>query len=128
MKFEEVLPALREGKKITSEHLKKCGYQYIYYRDKTMFNNEGGYWHLTDDDFVERDDWEIVKEKKKVKLIDLTIEQYNKWSENHHCLDANCDDCIFNKVYCYSDPDRSWIYNKDLYSDKFLDQELEIEE
>lgn len=61
MKFEEVLPALRDGKKITSEHLKKCGYRYIYYRDETMFDNEGGYWHLTDYDLVERDDWEVIK-------------------------------------------------------------------
>lgn len=79
MKFEEVLPALREGKKITSEHLKKCGYQYIYYRDKTMFENKGGYWHLTNCELVESDDWEIVKELKKVKIRDLTEEQYIKW-------------------------------------------------
>ena len=38
MKFEEVLPALREGKKITNSTIKNNGYEYIYYFDKTPLN------------------------------------------------------------------------------------------
>ena len=126
MKFEEVLPALREGKKITSEHLKKCGYQYIYYRDKTMFDSEGGYWHLADDDFVERGDWEIVKDKKKVKLRDLDIEEYIKYGNG--CTKRICAECPLHSVECSLQYSNCWIKHKDLYSDKFLDQEIEIEE
>ena len=128
MRFEEVLPALREDKKITNEHIKKCGYQYIYYRDRTIFEKNGGYWHLTDEDIVEIDDWEIVKEKKKVKLRDLTQEQLKKWKERN-CEGSTCKDCVFNQnkvnciyvAYC-------WIKDKSIFSDKFLDQEVEIEE
>lgn len=126
MKFEEVLPALREGKKITSEHLRKCGYQYIYYRDKTMFNNKGDYcWNLTYYDFVESDNWEIVKEKKKVKVRDLTMEQFKKYCSSFTEL---CCKCPFTNVICSNFNGNCWIKHKDLYSDKFLDQEIEIEE
>lgn len=131
MRFEEVLPALREGKKITNEHIKKCGYQYIYYQDGTIFENNGGYRHLTDGDIVEIDDWEIVKEIKKVKLRDLTEEQYNKWVENNCTKYSNyCNGCPFQKVRCdnYKITNDVWYLNKDLYSDKFLDQEIEVEE
>ena len=125
MKFEEVLPALREGKKITNEHIKKCGYQYIYYRDRTIFEKNGGYWHLTDEDIVEIDDWEIVKEKKKVKLRDLTEKQFEKW-RIYNCKKYNCsEDCPFRFLKCN---DTFWLSCKDMFSDKFLDQEIEVEE
>lgn len=127
MKFEEVLPALREGKKITNEHIKKCGYQYIYYRDRTIFENNGCYWHLTDKEIVEIDDsWEIVKEKKKVKLRDLTEEQLEKWRRTN-CIGNKCKKCVFNGVNC-SYVVYCWIKDKSLFSDKFLDQEIEVEE
>lgn len=67
MKFEGVLPALREGKKITNSIIKNSGYQYIYYKGGTIFDDKGGYWHLTDREIVNSDDWEIVKEKQVVK-------------------------------------------------------------
>ena len=130
MKFEEIIPALREGKKITNEHIKKCGYQYIYYQDGTIFENNGGYRHLTDKEIVEIDNsWEIVKEKKKVKLRDLTEEQYKKWFKNNCDTFDDCDGCPFSKVRCINYDKRKnwWIDNKDLYSDKFLDQEIEVE-
>lgn len=132
MKFEEILPALRDGKKITNEHIKKCGFQYIYYRDGTIFENYGGYRHLTDKEIVEIDDsWEIVNEKKKVKLRDLTEEEYKTFLDKRcgNQVDAiSCVDCPFYRVSClYDKDDKCWIDNKDLYSDKFLDQEVEIE-
>ena len=133
MKFEEILPDLRSGKKITNEHIKKCGYQYIYYRDRTIFENNGGYWHLTDKEIVEIDDsWEIVKEKKKVKLRDLTEEQYKTFLDSRcgNQIDGiSCVDCPFYRVSClYDKDDKCWIDNKDLYSDKFLDQEIEVDD
>ena len=127
MKFEEILPAFRDGKKITNEHIKKCGFKYIYYRDGTIFENNGGYWHLTDKEIVEIDDsWEIIIEKKKVKLRDLTGEQYCRRLKNHNC--SSCEDCLFKIVECGYANQRCWLDNKEIYNDKFLDQEVEIEE
>ena len=144
MKFEEVLPALRKGKKIR----RKCmpyGY-YIRLEGKVIkgflpdsIGIKYTHEHLLSMQMallteamrfgLLADDWEIVKEKKKVKLRDLTPEQFEKWRMNNCC--ANCKDYVFDKVICI---DRGikcndcWIKNKDLYSDKFLDQEIEIEE
>lgn len=68
MKIEEVLPALREGKKI-----------------RRTFWWEGHYFKLASDGIVDQEgkkftfgkddllcsDWEIIKKKKKVKVRDL---------------------------------------------------------
>ena len=66
---------------------------------------------------------------RKVKLRDLTEEQYNERIKNH-CKDYgdNCKGCPFCKVRCDNgENDDIWIKNKDLYSDKFLNQKIEIE-
>ena len=141
MKFEEILPALREGKKITSSIIKNSGYKYIYYKDGIVFNSEDDYWYITYKGVIESDDWEIVEEKKKVKvkLRDLTEKQFKKWAlKNCGNYNDKCDGCPFQKVYCDRNPniddlwisskDLWWIRNKDLYSDKYLDQEVEIYE
>lgn len=125
MKFEDVLPALREGKKITGSKNIKTN-KYIYYKDGFIFDNEDGHMLLTIYDVVERDDWEIVEEEKKVKLRDLTLEQYKKWLKSN--CDVRCNNCVFNKVDCFISNRTLWIKHKDLYSDKFLDQEVEIYE
>ena len=59
----------------------------------------------------------------KIKLRDLTIEQFEKWVQV--CND--CSTCPFRRVSCVRGK-TSRINNKDLYSDKFLDQEIEIED
>ena len=70
--------------------------------------------------------YEIIKLSKKKKLRDLTPEELDKW------LDKNCNicnKCVFKSVTCNKSTNSySWINNKDLYSDKFLNQEIEIEE
>lgn len=66
--------------------------------------------------------------KKKIKLRNLTKEQ---WDENkgiecnkHKC----CNNCKFRYINCdISDCETSWINHKEMYSDKFLNQEIEIE-
>ena len=71
--------------------------------------------------------YKIIKFPKKKKLRDLTPEEWNKWKDNN-CPPINCDQCIFRYSSCiYSHNEDSWINNKDLFSDKFLDQEIEVE-
>lgn len=68
--------------------------------------------------------------KKKIKLRNLTKEQ---WDTNRVSLckldkGENCDKCIFQWVGCDDSILRSsWINHKEMYSDKFLNQEVEIE-
>ena len=64
----------------------------------------------------------IIKLPKKKKLRDLTPEEFDKLP----C--EECQSCIFYNVPCNSNNNRCWINHKDLYSDKFLDQEIEVEE
>lgn len=70
--------------------------------------------------------WER-EEKKKIKLKDLTPEQYENW-KNEHCCGSNCKNCIFYKVSCGAWSGDCWINNKEVYSENFLNQEIEIEE
>ena len=135
MKFEEVLPALREGKKIRREDTvwkNYYGFLFISETEDKIFSD-----NVVNDNYriakkdLNSDDWEIVEEPKKVKLRDLTEEQYQKWIlENCGNYNDKCEGCPFQKVYCDRNPniDDWWIRNKDLYSDKFLDQEVEIYE
>ena len=64
----------------------------------------------------------IIKLSKIKKLRDLTPEEFDKIP----CED--CPSCIFYNVPCNSRNNRCWINHKDLYSDKCLDQEVEVEE
>ena len=63
----------------------------------------------------------------KIKLKDLTYEQYRKW-EYQNCNNkiTNCEKCIFDNVRCDSYLNCCWINHKELYSETFLDQEVEI--
>lgn len=68
--------------------------------------------------------------KKKIKLRDLTKEQWDTNRDSLCKLDKgeNCDKCIFQWVGCDDSILRSsWINHKEMYSDKFLNQEVEIE-
>lgn len=60
----------------------------------------------------------------KIKLRDMTFEQYEQWRVEK-C--AACENCIFKNVKCHRLYDNVWVKHKDLYSDKFLDQEIEID-
>lgn len=67
--------------------------------------------------------WER-EEKRKIKLKDMTMEDYEKWLEKN-CKGLNCRECPFRLVRC-SDTLEGWISNKELYSEKFLNQEIEL--
>lgn len=62
----------------------------------------------------------------KIKLRDMTFEQYEKWLNNNCRGKIECEDCPFFKAHCFKN-EGCWIHNKEFYSDKFLDQEIEIE-
>ena len=70
--------------------------------------------------------YEIISQKKKLR--DLTKDEWDRIRGD--CVERNsCDDCIFRNVICgKSSSNYSWLNNKDLYSDKFLDQEIEVKE
>ena len=71
--------------------------------------------------------FKIIKLPKKKKLRDLTSKEWDKWIDKE-CHLTNCDNCPFRKVPCSRSINKqSWFNNKDLYSDKFLDQEIEVE-
>ena len=122
MKFEEVLPALREGKKIRRKSRKRE--EYFFAKKDGSVLDEHGYNAMLYVYGLLADDWEIIKNKKKVKLRDLTKEQYKTFLDKR-CGNrmewVNCFDCPFYRVSCLYDKDnKCWIDNKDLYSDKFL--------
>ena len=132
MKFEEVLPALKAGKKIRRRTWCKDTYIYINYCGRIVTQSGSHYDIILNGLYdLKHDGWEIVTEKKKVKLRDLTEEQYDLWVENN-CAnhEVSCRDCPFQKVQCdnHESINDAWYLNKDLYSDKFLDQEVEIED
>lgn len=124
MKFEEVLPALLEGKKIRKIYWGKNKYVYSIKGESSFIDQDGYTFVFRVDDFKE-DVWEIINEPKKVKLRDLTLKQYNKWRYKN-CNKYDCyKNCPFRALNCI---DACWMSDKNMFSDKFLDQEVEIEE
>lgn len=65
--------------------------------------------------------------KIKKKLRDVTPSEYIEWEKKHCALNTiDCANCAFHYVMCRSwGP--SWVKHKNLYSDNFLDQVIEIE-
>ena len=124
MKFEEIIPALKEGKKARRKcwGVKNHNYIVVDKEDDLIVDMVYGKFPFTLGDLI-ADDREIVKETKKVKLRDLTEKQYVKWRKNNCCANICCSSCPFKYINC----DIGWINHKDLYSDKFLDQEIEVE-
>lgn len=62
----------------------------------------------------------------KKKLRDISLEEFKVWSIKN-CKQSSCEKCVFLKVCCDELSSDCWINNKDIYSDKFLNQEIEIE-
>ena len=65
----------------------------------------------------------------KKKLRDLTFEEYKDWKFKNCTPIKTCTKCEFGCVTCSWFPNEKtcWVNNKDSYSDKFLNQETEIE-
>lgn len=132
MKFEEVLPSLRQGKKIRRTSWGKDILVELLLGKILVQGVDIMQTYDLDNDDILGDDWEIVKEKKKVKLRDLTKKQYKTFVDNkceNQIVGIGCVDCPFYHVSClYGKDTKCWIDNKNLYSDKFLDQEIEVGE
>ena len=60
----------------------------------------------------------------KKKIRDLTKEEYSEWALKN-CSEIDCRDCPFQHVYCNAHY-TTWVNHKDMYSNKFLDQEVDI--
>lgn len=65
--------------------------------------------------------------KKKKKLRDLTPDEYEQWAKKNCKISKECCECPFYAVQCQWHKVICWVNNKDLYSDKFLDKEIEVE-
>ena len=61
------------------------------------------------------------------KLRDVTEKEYSNWKRIDCCSGAVCYKCPFYNVSCCEDSVDSWVINKDMYSEKFLDQIIEVE-
>lgn len=64
-----------------------------------------------------------MKMKKKLKY--LTPEEFYNW-EKENCDHTECNACPFKSTNCNLYDENSWVNYKELFSDKFLNQELEI--
>lgn len=64
-----------------------------------------------------------MKINKKLKY--LTPEEFYNW-EKENCDRTECNVCPFKSVNCNLYDKDSWINHKELYSDKFLNQELNV--
>lgn len=62
------------------------------------------------------------------KLRDVTNEEFKEWVSRECKAGVDCKCCIFSGVDCYANGKCNWTVNKDKFSDKFLDQTIEVKE
>ena len=100
----------------------------LYYRQGHYDNGDYAYNSFNNSLIIDliKNPERIIKLPKKKKLRDLTPEEYKKWNDKK-CKGNICDKCIFKNVVC-SIEDCSWVNHKYLYSDAFLNKEIEVEE
>lgn len=92
------------------------------YRDNEILRSDKGLNNLINGYF------KIIKlpKENKKKLRDLTPKEWDKWIDKE-CQLTICDNCPFRNVPCTRSINKqSWINHKDIYSDEFLDQEIEV--
>lgn len=97
--------------------------------EKVMDSPEAKMFRKTLNKFLEQSKEQLkekLKMKRKIKLRDMTKEQWDSYKINV-CMYL-CTDCPIKAGKCFlSNNEYSWINNKDMYNDKFLDQEIEID-
>ena len=62
--------------------------------------------------------------KAKIKLRNVSTLEFEKWV-NKNCGNTSCIECMFKCTICTGF--NCWVNHKELFSDKFLNQEIEIE-
>lgn len=65
--------------------------------------------------------------KVKKKLRELTEQEYINWINENCKGNFNCYMCTLYGVECAPYMETCWYYRQDLYSDKLLNREVEIE-
>lgn len=99
--------------------------------EKVMDSPEAKMFRKTLNEFLKQSKEQLkekLKMKREIKLRELTKEQWDNWIENNCNLKMDCKNCPIYNTYCDSSEDENcWINHKDIYSDKFLNQEVEIE-
>lgn len=66
--------------------------------------------------------------KIKKKLRDITTSEFEDWAKKRCGANSSfCANCYFKFVHCLANSVTVWTKHKNLYSDNFLDQEIEIE-
>ena len=69
----------------------------------------------------------IIKLPKTKKLRDLTLEEYEKWREKNCTITfKSCTKCPFKSVVCFPAANNLWLNHKEIYSNEFLNQEIEV--
>lgn len=63
----------------------------------------------------------------KIKLRDITIDDLQRFKTNVCCDLEDCENCPLKNVNCNENSKYYWVCNKDMFSDKFLNQEIEID-
>lgn len=63
--------------------------------------------------------------KVEITLRDLECNDYDKWVSKN-CPTLSCCKCPFQLVHCDIATNNCWIYHKDMFSDKFLNQTIKI--
>ena len=64
----------------------------------------------------------------KKKLRDITTSEFEDWAKKRCGADSSfCANCTFKFVHCLANSVTVWTKHKNLYSDNFLDQVIEIE-
>lgn len=71
-------------------------------------------------------EYEIIKTSKAIR--DLTEEEFEKWKNKMCSKYDSCKGCPFSTAMCNFSHDGYWFNHKDLFSNKFLNQYVEIEE
>lgn len=60
----------------------------------------------------------------KKKLKDVTENEFEQWVIKN-CPNRTCEECMFKNVTCSAST--CWVHSKETFSDKFLNQEIEVE-